>query len=136
VYSISGLILKNANKAFSNFIGLDRVPALQVFLNRVAVFILVTFAWIFFRAENFQKASQMIHKLCEMNFSKNMTQLSAEKGPFNLLLSFVFIGVLFLSYRLPKSMKLKHNVLFLFATILLIIILGKDAKSEFIYFQF
>ena len=136
VYNITGLLLKDWSGRAGVAIGLNKWKSVQKFLNRSAVFILVTFAWIFFRAENFAKASAMIHKLGEMNFSRNMAQLSAEKGPLNLVVSLLVIGMLVLSYKLPRNLKFKHNLLFACAMLFLIVILGKDVRSEFIYFQF
>jgi len=60
----------------------------------------------------------------------------AELGPLNLIMSFGVIGLLGLSYYLPANLKVKYNLLFLVATTLIIIILGKNAGAEFIYFQF
>ncbi len=136
IYTIAGIRTKDIQERFARTIGLVQLPALRTFLNRLFVFILVTFAWIFFRAENFGKAKAVINKLLAMNFSFNLTQLSAELGPLNLLMSFGVIGLLWLSYRLPANMKLKNNLAFLIATTLLILILGKNAGAEFIYFQF
>ena len=102
----------------------------------ISHFFLVSFAWIFFRAENFHVAGQMINKLMQHDFSLNMSQLSAGKGPLNLVLSFVVIFILGLSYLLPRDLKLRYNLLFMFCVTFLILILGRDVKSEFIYFQF
>lgn len=103
---------------------------------QVLTFAYCAFAGIFFRAETFAKSKAIIKKLFSFEFKTNLTQLAAENGPLNLLLSFVAIGILWLSYRLPEDLKLKHNVPFLVATTFLIIIMGKYAGAEFIYFQF
>jgi alginate O-acetyltransferase complex protein AlgI len=135
-YTLFALMTRKTRVAIASATGIDRLPHLYMWLNRLTVFALVTFAWIFFRAENFGKARAMIHVLTSGNYSHNLTQLTAEKGPLNLLLSFGVIGLLYLSYALPANMKLKHNVLFLFVTTSIIILLGKNAGAEFIYFQF
>jgi alginate O-acetyltransferase complex protein AlgI len=135
-YTIFGLLTKERRQGIAEATGITRLPRLYKFINQVIVFMLVTFAWIFFRAENFHKAKQVIHKLFEFNFSHNLTQLSAGRGPLNLALTFVAIGLLWLSYLLPANMKLKHSLLFLVVTTFIIIILGKNAGAEFIYFQF
>ena len=96
----------------------------------------VTFAWIFFRAQNFDQAMQVIHKLGDLDFNLNLTQLCAEKGPLNLALSLLVIGLLILSYRLPRELKLRHNVAFVAVVTFLIIIFGKNGSADFIYFQF
>ncbi|MCE2612440.1 MBOAT family protein [Flavobacteriaceae bacterium D16] len=107
--------------------------------NIIFVFSLVTFTWIFFRAENVQQAFQIINKLLEFNFSFNLAQISAEKGPFNLLLSIFSIILLYASYLLPKNLDFKNerqSVLFNTITILIIFLIGVNGKTEFIYFQF
>ena len=136
-YIIFGLVTKDWRNKIANASGMIvHYPGLYRFINQCIVFVLVTFAWIFFRAENFHKAKAVIHKLFEFNYSFNLTQLTDEKGPLNLLLSFFVIGLLALSYLLPANLKLKNNLLFLIVTTFIIFILGKNAGAEFIYFQF
>ncbi len=136
LYTLIGLLTKSTWAKMAAATGFNRLPALQTSLNRLVVFVLVTFAWIFFRAENFHKASLIIHKLFAGEYSGNLMQLSAEKGPLNLILSFLVVGLLLLSYKLPYDLKLKNSLPFLVITTFIIIILGKNAGAEFIYFQF
>lgn len=135
-YNIFGLITKDIRQKIAISIGMMRLPILNKLINQVTIFVIVTFAWIFFRAENFNKAYLVIHKLFEGSFKWNLVQVSAEKGPMGLLMDFFVIGLLLLSYRLPKDLKVKNDFLFLFIFTFLIIILGKNGASEFIYFQF
>jgi alginate O-acetyltransferase complex protein AlgI len=136
-YIIFALLTKEGRQTLAKASGMIIMfPGLYKFINQCIVFTLVTFAWIFFRAENFHKAKEVIHKVLECNFSFNITQLAAEKGPLNLFLSFFVIGLLALSYRLPANLKLKNSLLFLAVTTFIIFILGKNAGAEFIYFQF
>jgi alginate O-acetyltransferase complex protein AlgI len=136
LFTIFGIFTAERRKSIAKAIGLTRLGGLYVFLNQLTVFALVTFAWIFFRSENFHKAKEVIHKLFEGDFSLNLTQISAEKGPLNLIMSFGVIGLLALSYKLPANLKFRNNLLFLVITTFIIIILGKNAGAEFIYFQF
>jgi alginate O-acetyltransferase complex protein AlgI len=94
------------------------------------------FAWIFFRSENVNQAWLVIQKLTAFDTSLNIAQLTAEKGPLNLLLSFVAIGLLALSYKLPLNLKIKYPVSFACLMIFVILLLGKNGSDEFIYFQF
>lgn len=106
---------------------------------QVLVFILVTIAWVFFRASTIDEAINMMKLMFSTDFSLNLTQLSAGKGPFNLLLSFIVILFLLLAYYLPLDMRFKSqklNIAFLCVSIVLLFILSKDAQGEFIYFQF
>ncbi len=116
-----------------------RVPRLAGLADGLLVFALVTFAWVFFRAKTLGDAGAFFGKLFAMDFSLNLWQVFAENGPLNFALSFLVIGILFLSYLLPRDLRFKRygtNLAFLVITILLILILGKDATGEFIYFQF
>lgn len=136
VYSIFAQLTLEVRNKLNKAIGLARLPKLDRFINQCIVFALVTFAWIFFRAENFAKAHAIISKLFAFDFKFNLSQLSGSLGPLNLLLSFAVIGLLRLSYFLPENMKLKHSLLFLIVVTFLIVTLGKYAGAEFIYFQF
>ena len=108
-------------------------------IQQLKVFVLVTIAWVFFRAGSIDEAFQMIKLMFSTDFSMNLTQLSAGKGPFNLVLSFLAILFLMLIYFLPKDMQFKNikaNIAFLTVSIVLLFIFSKDAQGEFIYFQF
>jgi len=135
-YFIFSFITKNVRSKISSILFPLKLTRVSDFFSQITVFALVSFAWIFFRAPDFNKALQVIQKIKQCNFSFNLPQLCGEKGPLNLLLSFAVIGMLFFSYYLPKDLKLRHSFLFLCITTFLIILLGKDATNEFIYFQF
>lgn len=108
-------------------------------IQQLKVFVLVTIAWVFFRAGSIDEAFQMIKLMFSTDFSMNITQLCAGKGPFNLVLSFLAVLFLLLIYFLPKDMRfksMKANIAFLTVSIVLLFILSKDAQGEFIYFQF
>lgn len=136
IYVVFANVTKSYQQRITEVLMLDRVPWLLVGINRVWVFVLVTFAWIFFRAENFTQASKIISKIVVFDSSFNLIQLTAGTGPLNILLSLFAIGLLFLTYKLPSQLKLRNNLAFLFVTSFFIIILGKDVAAEFIYFQF
>mgnify|MGYP000936567500 FL=1 len=135
-YLLFGIFTNKLQNKISTLTGISKLPKIQKGINLIIVFGLVTFAWIFFRSKDINQAIEVIHVLLKFDFSKNLTTICASKGPLNLLLSIGVIGLLFLSYKLPKQLNLKYNTLFITLTTLLIIILGKDAASEFIYFQF
>jgi hypothetical protein len=103
------------------------------------VYVLVIFAWIFFRAESVGDAFVYLSKIGEMDFSINLIQICAEKGPLNLLISFLSVGLLLISYLLPNEMRFAkkyQSVLASVVLIFLIILIGVNGKAEFIYFQF
>jgi alginate O-acetyltransferase complex protein AlgI len=135
-YLIFGILSKHLRSKLELAFIPPSWSAVSVFFNRLIVFALVSFAWIFFRAPSFSEALKIIGKIKECNFTFNLPQLCGEKGPMNLLLSFLVIIILLLTYYLPRELKLRHSVVFLSVTTFLIIILGKDVANEFIYFQF
>ena len=115
------------------------VNKIRQLVNISIVYLLVTFAWIFFRASSYDQAFEYIYKMFEFDFSLNLAQISAEKGPLNLVLSFAVIALLFISYLLPKNLSFKKqstHIIFNVITILIIFLIGINGKAEFIYFQF
>lgn len=107
--------------------------------NILTVYIGVTFAWIFFRANSFNQAIQYISKIFEFDFNLNLIQISADKGSINLVLSITVIVLLYLSYLLPKNLSFKKessHIAFNVIAIVLIFLIGINGKAEFIYFQF
>ncbi|MDP5170171.1 MAG: MBOAT family protein [Bacteroidia bacterium] len=108
-------------------------------LNIVFVYALVCFAWIFFRASSVGDSFLMIEKLISFDLSINMAQLFAYEGPVNFLLSVLTIGLLFATYLLPEDLDFKRvsqSLMFNVAILLLILTLGINGETEFIYFQF
>ncbi len=112
---------------------------IRQFADVLLVYFFVTFAWIFFRANSLNHAIAYINKIIEFDFSLNLVQISAEKGPLNLLISMLVIVMLYLSYLLPNNMSFKKvhsHIAFNVITILIIFLIGINGKAEFIYFQF
>lgn len=150
VFLVSGL-WHGANFTFIIWGGLHAIYILigsllpkteTFFLNlfkQFAVFVLVTVAWVFFRAADVSQAMQMIKLMFSCDFSLDNVQLFAGKGPFNLMISLLVIAGLMFAYYLPLDLKFKtigRNVIFLSIVIFLLFILTQDAQGEFIYFQF
>lgn len=135
-YIMFELTTANARSKLVKSLSINEHGLLLKYFYRTVVFIVVSFAWIFFRAPNLHDAMHIIQKIGEADFTFNLTQISAEKGPLNLLLSFFVIGLLMLSYKLPIELNIKHNIAFITILTFLILVLGKDGAAEFIYFQF
>lgn len=117
----------------------DTKNKIRQLINILTVYLFVTFAWIFFRADSFSQAVKYIDKIIELDFSLNLVQISAEKGPLNLAISILVIALLYLSYLLPNNLSFKKkssHITFNVITILLIFLIGINGKAEFIYFQF
>lgn len=114
----------------------NRFKLARNLLNQFITFILVTLAWIFFRATSINQAFEVLKIIGKRDFSLNPQTLSAGTGVFNLIFSFFILGLFCLTYFLPKILNFKNNTVFIIATTLLIIILGKNGTNEFIYFRF
>jgi alginate O-acetyltransferase complex protein AlgI len=100
------------------------------------VWFYVSISWIFFRSESIHQALLIIKKLFSFDLTINFVQLFADKGPFNFV---VIIFSLILFYAMSLLLKNGSKKFYLWHIIFLvfiIIILGKNVQSEFIYFQF
>lgn len=102
----------------------------------VFTFGLVLTGWIFFRADTLYHALYFISLLVGFDAPASVSQIFAGLGPLMLLLNFTVIGIVLLTYRFPINMRIRHRRLFVFAMILLIVVLGVDSGQQFIYFQF
>ena len=119
----------------------DKSASFKSIVSIVITFILVTFAWIFFRADNIGIAFDYIGRIFTARFS-DMSQLSTR----TLAISIVFVIVMtiiewrgkkddFPLLNLGKSWKRKFRW-FLYFVIIFIIIQFNGQEQEFIYFQF
>ena len=135
-FIIVGSISIQARQKISKFFSWEFPNNLKRVLNQFLTFTLVTFAWIFFRSTSLTQAFEVIKTIQYGGFSLNPQTLSAGTGIFNLIFSFFIIGLFWLTYFLPQNLNFKNNSFFIIATTILIIILGKNGASEFIYFRF
>lgn len=97
-------------------------------------FNLVTFAWIFFRAQRTSDAFLIIRKI----FSEPGSAQAILDRYFLFILLPLMAGLLFVEYRKsPEITTFKvQPALYFFIVIMLIILLGQSNKEAFIYFQF
>ncbi len=130
-YLIFAIVTKTVREKITPTFGV-----LTKYINQVIVFSLVTFAWIFFRSENFEKAQMVISKILSFDFSLNFSKIFGHQGPLNMALTFISL-ILWLIISLPKHKENSYrNAVFLVVITILIITLGKNGAEEFIYFQF
>jgi len=130
------LIYEFYTKKARSRIGKKIPGVLNSFLSWLFTMSFLCFAQIFFRSDSFGKARMVIQKILHFDFSFNLVQLCLQKGPLNLILTFVSL-FLWVLIKLPgKNAGYARNVVFLTTITFLIIILGTNAESSFIYFQF
>ncbi|MDQ3046840.1 MAG: MBOAT family protein [Bacteroidota bacterium] len=115
---------------------LNNNPILNV-LRIIKTFIIVSFIWIFFRAETFEKAQVMISSL--FNNAEVADELKADPKVWYLLAAFILLDVLLANKRFDvyfgnKPMVLRWSVY----TILIFCVLALAGMENipFIYFQF
>jgi D-alanyl-lipoteichoic acid acyltransferase DltB (MBOAT superfamily) len=136
IYLVAGYISKKARKKWIKKIKLNKVPRLRHFISVFITFNLVSFAWIFFRAESFAKA---------FNYIKDIRLVIPQQGVVHLIYNIILLSIFILVeilyknrekskwlQRIPAVVKIAGFALF----ICLIIVFAVDTSNEFIYFQF
>ncbi len=120
---------------------------LPKFIKIIFVFQLVTIAWVFFRAPNFEVAHAFLKNLIQFKsgFLSEIHESTHGLGPVQLSFMLICISGMFFLEHLDSKFKLFTNrenynswlriILFSFALGLLLIF-GNFTSKEFIYFQF
>lgn len=136
IYLGVGYTTKKVRKKFVKMIKLNKFPVLRYGISAFITFNLVSFAWIFFRAQTLQEAFIYIKYIQLVFHGKGSAYLF-----FNLIMVIVFIllEVLYKNreklpvlQRIPAVVKTVGFAFF----ICLIIIFAVDTANEFIYLQF
>jgi D-alanyl-lipoteichoic acid acyltransferase DltB (MBOAT superfamily) len=147
-YLIFALITKNIKERVNKFFHLDQLP----FLSVLTTFILVTFAWIFFRADNLHVAlyiskhiftglPELFNKIINHQSVYEYIGLSAKYMVLSVLLIILLEMVHVLQNRFDLSQLLIHKPTYIrwaiySGIIILIVFLGVFEERQFIYFQF
>jgi hypothetical protein len=105
-------------------------------------FTLVTFAWIFFRANNISQAWHAVAEIC----SKSLFTIPGFEGirklPITIILLIVFIIVEWIGrrdkYAIEQIITIKNRPVrwILYYTLVFVILFLGDEAKDFIYFQF
>ncbi len=130
------LLLMKRNRLYLDIPANNKLfPPLKESIQIVLTFLLITFFWIFFRAETITIAFEYINRLFDV---ANWSNLIPEKSAIELLLLLFFFVVLeWFNRSNEQPINGKFRILKVSALIILILILGNyTAKQEFIYFQF
>lgn len=140
LYLVSAIVTKNWRNQVASAIGLVARPGLNRALNIFVTFVLVCFAWIFFRANNVSDAFAIIGKM-----ATPVGNLFIGK-PSIFLFSVFGILVLYLSELFWNGSQERFPLFahpnwvvrqFSYATVvILILLLGVFDGGQFIYFQF
>jgi len=135
-YIVFGIITNHFRQSLINKIGLNQFPRINLSLSVLTTFVLVSFAWIFFRAKNLADARMVIRRIFEFKLPFSLSEIALSFGVMNLLISIILIILFSFSYKLPSGMKFKNPMLFCAVMFILILIFGSSGTGEFIYFQF
>jgi alginate O-acetyltransferase complex protein AlgI len=117
---------------------IDSKSTITKVISRAITFNLVSFAWIFFRAENFTNAIGIISRIFESDYFFNIKIQDS-----NIFLSIILNILIFLSLEKVINKQINKNditipkITFLHALLIILIVLfGVNQGSQFIYFQF
>jgi alginate O-acetyltransferase complex protein AlgI len=149
-YLVFALLTQKYRDAISKAVGLKQHALLYTWLQRFITFILVAFAWIFFRAKTFASASYIVSHLLDFspNFSNfdtvKLVYLGKDSGTF--LTALIFIVLLQwiekkqaepANVNLFSNRSLPLRWTFYLLLMLSICLFGVfHSNAEFIYFQF
>jgi D-alanyl-lipoteichoic acid acyltransferase DltB (MBOAT superfamily) len=139
-YLMLALLFSKFNSQLHRFL-FGKFPLTGKVINVIITFVLVYFAWIFFRADSIQDASFIISKILNSGSELHMFELAISNfGVFSMMVSCFAIGILFLyEVMLVNGIINRNYFTRLSSTIILIIItmlLGVMGSKSFIYFQF
>lgn len=143
MYLVLAIITENGRNAVAGKLGLNKYSGIRDSVNLLWTFMLVVFAWIFFRSNNLNDAMLIISNI--FDFSTYNTDIQLFHFSIDFYLSFILIGVLILieiaqeKYNLIKKLQFSKRWVkwgLLILLVLSIFILGKWDETDFLYFQF
>ena len=105
-------------------------------VSQAFVFIYISLSWVFFRSESVAKALGVFNKILEFHWSVNLSEVFAGPGRLNFVLICTALILYILISKIPARYYNKMEFSYIFCLIFIIILLGKNSTSEFIYFQF
>jgi D-alanyl-lipoteichoic acid acyltransferase DltB (MBOAT superfamily) len=139
-YLVFASITQKYRNKFSGFIGINKLPLLNNFIQIAITFSLSCFAWIFFRATSLSQALEIVKKIA--SFKGPLYNQNASVLLFSLLGIVFLLMVEFKREYFNNMFSLSYNNHWLiknlyYAFLIAVIILsGVFDGGEFIYFQF
>lgn len=158
-YLVLGIVTADLRKKTVALVGLDGFPTVHKYARIGITFLLVTFAWIFFRAKNIHDAAYIVTHLFsgipEYVMSVVNGTYDPEKGKFfpillghpKLELVMAIAGIVFMEFvhSIQRHGSIRHMLRdkpgfirwsIYFMVVYGIIFFGMFGKTQFIYFQF
>jgi alginate O-acetyltransferase complex protein AlgI len=144
LYLLVGIWTAKLRGALAHALGLDRTPRLHAFLQRVIVFHLVAFAWLFFRARSFGDAWTLLGNATKLELSLKHVLV---RGTSAYELGIGIAAILFMfalhlwqtganTADFLKSRRTSVRWALAYAMLVSILLFGEFNLTEFIYFQF
>lgn len=133
------LLLSDKNRNNIEIVANDtKYPTITEFVKIISTFLIVTLAWIFFRAKNVLEAFLYIKQIFKFNFSKGIEYLSIERYSVEILLLLVFfILIEWFSRNNQHPFFGKFKSIKMSLILIMLIIFGVYSQAnDFIYFQF
>lgn len=147
VYQVIGTLTVKKRNALIERIGLSTAHPAVVWTRRVITFILVDFAWLFFRANSISDAFTLLGRVVSGGFAVNTTLEAMGLTPVMIILTVVTILTLTMIDKMLKYedcedggyVLTKNGGFVLYVMMIMLawlLLLSKDMASTFIYFQF
>ena len=139
-YLVFAIITYGLRKKIARFVGLDKLPQLNQFLEIITTFSLTCFAWIFFRANNVTDAFTIIKKISKFDGPIFIENPSMIIYPFCGILLLLCVELKQEYYK--GSFSFFHNKNWMIRNlsytflVILILLFGVFDGGQFIYFQF
>jgi D-alanyl-lipoteichoic acid acyltransferase DltB (MBOAT superfamily) len=143
-YLIAALVFTPLTVKFNKITGIKNYPVLYKWSQSLAVFALVCFAWVFFRASSIQDAYTIITNATAVHMSQFSLNMLGE-NPFELFAGMFFICLLIIiewnmrgkQMRVFMSTRPWYYRWALYIMLVLVILnFGVFGGNSFIYFQF
>ena len=143
IYQIADIQTKNLRNVFFANWGFKEDGKIKQALNVFTTFILVTFAWIFFRARDFDQAAYFFKNMFVLNGTSNFLVNPFLK--YNVMIGFTGILFLLIVEKFQRDNRIDSFIskmgyylrwTFYTAIVYFIINFGVYGDNQFIYFQF
>lgn len=135
-YLCFSVATSRSRKEFYRDIRIVKFPVIFSFTKIVTTFLLISFAWIFFRADSIEQAVFIIYKIGFLSFKEPLHfSLNRPEMIFSLLLIVILIVKERFFFLIPTQNTVKW-VLSMSLLALCIYFFGIFDKTQFIYFQF
>ncbi len=143
IYFLITLLVLGHKKSFNSTTENKFIPSLKETLNMILTFVLVSFSYIFFRAENIVHAFSYIQGIFSDTILNIPSYNNARLSLLTLSVTLIFIIVEwngrnehYAIQNLNSVNKTYIRYVYYFIIILAVLMLGNFNENEFIYFQF